>query len=342
MKTIKKNATRIKKKKENIRKEKGWENVRTIVECKGTWWLFDYKGMNFEGVPGKSSRCDDNEGSQQVGGVESIEMGGGGGGGEGTYFILYDFIDFFDKDTASYLDRDKFVGIIDTIFKNMSQIERDAIKFQYTDWDKIKDGYVNQRMVADVVGDYFFICPSIHFAQLFADRGMKVYYYFFTQRTSTNLWGKWMGVMHGDEIEYVFGNPLNMSLTYSENERELSVRMIKAFSQFATDGKPTEEEKVWPPYSRDRPVYFIFNAEKKGLGEGLRTTSCAFWNEFLPRLKGIPDPAPETCNSVIASSVSASGAGRIIYLTNMQDILLLSTATVTSIWTMMLLRVANG
>ncbi|KAI4477122.1 hypothetical protein M0804_012943 [Polistes exclamans] len=99
----------------------------------------------------------------------------------GTYFILYDFIDFFDKDTASFLERDKFVGIIDTIFKNMSQIERDAIKFQYTDWEKVKDGYVNQRMIADVVGDYFFICPSIHFAQLFADRGMKVYYYFFTQ-----------------------------------------------------------------------------------------------------------------------------------------------------------------
>ncbi|XP_014601800.1 PREDICTED: acetylcholinesterase-like [Polistes canadensis] len=261
---------------------------------------------------------------------------------EGTYFILYDFIDFFDKDTASFLERDKFVGIIDTIFKNMSQIERDAIKFQYTDWEKVKDGYVNQRMIADVVGDYFFICPSIHFAQLFADRGMKVYYYFFTQRTSTNLWGEWMGVMHGDEIEYVFGNPLNMSLKYSENERDLSVRMIKVFSQFATDGKPTEDEKVWPPYSRDRPVYFIFNAEKKGLGEGLRTTSCAFWNEFLPRLKGVPDPVPEACNSVIASSVSASGADRLIYRTNTQNILLLSTATVTSIWTMILLRVANG
>lgn len=48
----------------------------------------------------------------------------------GTYFILYDFIDFFDKDQASFLERDKFLNIINTIFKNMSQIERDAITFQ--------------------------------------------------------------------------------------------------------------------------------------------------------------------------------------------------------------------
>ncbi|XP_039308794.1 acetylcholinesterase isoform X4 [Solenopsis invicta] len=100
---------------------------------------------------------------------------------QGTYFILYDFIDFFEKDQASFLERDKFLNIINTIFKNMSQIEREAIIFQYTDWDRVNDGYQNQRAIADIVGDYFFICPSTHFSQLFADRGMKVYYYFFTQ-----------------------------------------------------------------------------------------------------------------------------------------------------------------
>lgn len=52
---------------------------------------------------------------------------------------------------------------------------------QYTDWDRINDGYENQKAIADIVGDYFFICPSTHFSQVFADRGMKVYYYFFTQ-----------------------------------------------------------------------------------------------------------------------------------------------------------------
>lgn len=48
----------------------------------------------------------------------------------GTYFLLYDFIDFFEKDGPSYLQRDKYNEIIDTIFKNMSQLARDAITFQ--------------------------------------------------------------------------------------------------------------------------------------------------------------------------------------------------------------------
>lgn len=52
---------------------------------------------------------------------------------------------------------------------------------QYTDWEHANDGYLNQKMIGDVVGDYFFICPTNLFAQAFADHGLKVFYYFFTQ-----------------------------------------------------------------------------------------------------------------------------------------------------------------
>ncbi|XP_015603325.1 acetylcholinesterase [Cephus cinctus] len=249
---------------------------------------------------------------------------------EGTYFILYDFIDYFEKDHASVLERDKFLNIVNTIFKNMSQLERDAITFQYTDWERLNDGSQYQKMVADVVGDYFFICPSIHFAQLFAERGMKVYYYFFTQRTSTNLWGEWMGVMHGDEIEYVFGHPLNRSLQYTEKEQKLSLRMIMAYKSFALFGDLRDDEIEWPTYSRNHPQYVIFDTEEKGLGNGPRTTACAFWNEFLPRLKGVPDPAVKSCDSAIASSVSA-GAERLRHSIDMTIVFLSMMTTVTMI-----------
>lgn len=45
-----------------------------------------------------------------------------------------------------------------------------------------------------------------------------------------------MGVMHADEIEYVFGHPLNDTLKYTDDERKLSLRMIQDFSRFAYTG----------------------------------------------------------------------------------------------------------
>lgn len=48
----------------------------------------------------------------------------------GTYFLLYDFLDYFEKDGPSFLQRDKFLEIVDTIFKDFSKIKREAIVFQ--------------------------------------------------------------------------------------------------------------------------------------------------------------------------------------------------------------------
>ena len=47
-------------------------------------------------------------------------------------------------------------------------------------------------------------------------------------------------------------------------------------------------DSVWPTYTKEHPKYYILNAEKSGTGKGPRTTACAFWNDFLPRLKNQP------------------------------------------------------
>ncbi|XP_066999998.1 acetylcholinesterase [Anabrus simplex] len=248
---------------------------------------------------------------------------------EGTYFILYDFIDYFEKDGPSFLPREKFLDIVDTIFKNMSRLQREAIVFQYTDWDQVNDGYLNQKMIADVVGDYFFICPTNHFAQKFADNGMKVYYYYFTQRTSTNLWGEWMGVMHGDEIEYVFGHPLNMSIGYNDKERELSLRMMQAFARFALTGKPMADEVSWPPYTKEDPQYFLFHSEKTGMGKGPRSNACAFWNQFLPLLAGQEEADMSECVGGTGLSMTGeaalSGRADLLVTTTLLLVLLIAS-----------------
>jgi hypothetical protein len=39
-------------------------------------------------------------------------------------------LDYFEKDNPSFLKRDKFLEIINLIFKNTTRLERDAIIFQ--------------------------------------------------------------------------------------------------------------------------------------------------------------------------------------------------------------------
>lgn len=56
------------------------------------------------------------------------------------------------------------------------------------------------------------------------------------QRTDSHLWGEWMGVLHGDEMQYVFGHPLNMSMPYNARERDLSIRIMEAFTRFSLTG----------------------------------------------------------------------------------------------------------
>ena len=45
---------------------------------------------------------------------------------------------------------------------------------QYTDWEHIDDGYLNQKMIGDVVGDFFFVCPCNYFAQQVTVKKLKI------------------------------------------------------------------------------------------------------------------------------------------------------------------------
>ncbi|CAG4914836.1 unnamed protein product [Colias eurytheme] len=119
----------------------------------------------------------------------------------------------------------------------------------------------------------------VNYFIIFAGSGHK--------RTSTSLWGEWMGVMHGDEMEYVFGHPLNMSLQYHTRERDLAAHIMQSFTRFALTGKPHKPDEKWPLYSRSSPHYYTYTADGTSgpAGpRGPRASACAFWNDFLHKL----------------------------------------------------------
>lgn len=73
-------------------------------------------------------------------------------------------------------------------------------------------------------------------APRYTEHGGKARLFLFDHHSSTNPWPAWMGVMHGYEIEFVFGMPLNRTLGYLEEEVVMSRRMMKYWANMARTG----------------------------------------------------------------------------------------------------------
>lgn len=87
----------------------------------------------------------------------------------------------------------------------------------------------------------FFVLFSLFFFYIlhlfrFTKENMNVYMYLYNHRSKNSPWPKWTGVLHGDEINYIFGEALNPSKEYSPEEREFSRRMMRYWSNFAKYG----------------------------------------------------------------------------------------------------------
>ena len=154
---------------------------------------------------------------------------------EGSSFMVY-YLPGFDKDTDSLINRTAFHEHIALALPSMNEFGRDAVAFQYTNW---LDPY-DEEMLRDVteayVADYNIVCPIHEFGRYHASSGNRVFMYRFDQRPANNEWGEWMGVMHGDEIAFVFGQPLRSGFGFSQGDAELSTKMMRLWANFAKTG----------------------------------------------------------------------------------------------------------
>lgn len=57
-----------------------------------------------------------------------------------------------------------------------------------------------------------------------------------------HYWPNWLGVMHGDEISFVFGEPLYPELNYTYEEKILARKILKYWSNFAKYSNPNGPE----------------------------------------------------------------------------------------------------
>ncbi|XP_062417709.1 acetylcholinesterase [Pungitius pungitius] len=235
---------------------------------------------------------------------------------EGSYFLLYG-APGFSKDNESLISREDFLEGVKLGVPHANDIGLEAVVLQYTDWMDENNGVKNRDAMDDVVGDHNVICPLAHFARIYAlHSALKsssggavtsgsnsqggVYAYLFDHRASNLAWPEWMGVIHGYEIEFVFGLPLEKRLNYTLEEEKLSQRMMKYWANFARTGNPNvnhdglvDSRKRWPLFTVSEQKHVGLNTEPMKVHKGLRNQMCAFWNRFLPRLLNITDNIDE-------------------------------------------------
>ncbi|XP_070539013.1 acetylcholinesterase-like isoform X2 [Ptychodera flava] len=212
---------------------------------------------------------------------------------EGAFFLIY-YEPAFRLDAESIIDRDIFESTVRMSFPDMNKIGHDAVSFRYIDWWNPEDGAMLRDRVEDFVSDAKIHCPAHEFGYAYASSQEDVYAYFFSQRAFNNPFHEWMGVLHGDEVAFVFGQPLEPRFNFSAEDAEVSRRMMKAWANFAKTGNPNKEsldditEDTWPKYTAKQQLSFTFNTQalknNSAVGRGPRLDFCAFWREYVPNL----------------------------------------------------------
>ncbi|KAJ8368024.1 hypothetical protein SKAU_G00080520 [Synaphobranchus kaupii] len=204
---------------------------------------------------------------------------------EGTYFLVYG-APGFSIEHESLITRDNLLQVVRLFFPGLSDIAREAVVFYYTDWTDEFNGKKNRDTLNHIAGDHYITCPLLELAQSFVSFGHEAYLYFFDHRSSRNSWPPWMGVMHGYEIEFVFGLPLNRSLGYTVEEEAMSRKIMKHWANFARTGNPNVPgPATWPPFSAGTQEYISLNSGSPTTQEKLRAMQCKFWDSFLPKLQ---------------------------------------------------------
>ncbi|KAL9962058.1 hypothetical protein ACROYT_G031123 [Oculina patagonica] len=183
---------------------------------------------------------------------------------------------------------------------NQTQKVIDAIIFEYTDWTNKTNPIILRQKYIDVISDSWFKAPAMRSAEVFVKNKIETYFYSFDHFVSPHF-PSWAGVVHGGDLAYVFGEPF---LKYDKKknasdqgvEITFSKQVISLWSDFAKNGKPTEDAAKWPAYTLEDKKY-ISLSPKSSIQKNMLPEKMAFWNSFVPSLTE-PQPTKAPVNPI--------------------------------------------
>uniref|UniRef100_A0A8D0GXD4 Carboxylic ester hydrolase n=1 Tax=Sphenodon punctatus TaxID=8508 RepID=A0A8D0GXD4_SPHPU len=205
---------------------------------------------------------------------------------EGMSFLVYG-APGFSKDDESLINKTEFDAGLRFSFPTSSDLGLESIIFHYTDWKNESNPENYRDAMDDVIGDYNIICPVMEFTKHFVEGGNNAFFYFFEHRSSKLALPEWMGVMHGYEIEFVFGLPLERRVNYTKPEEILSRSILRYWASFAKSGTPNGTQingTRWPIFTSTEQKYLTLSTATSKINTKLRAQQCRFWNIFFPKV----------------------------------------------------------
>ncbi|XP_031196982.1 pyrethroid hydrolase Ces2e [Mastomys coucha] len=147
-----------------------------------------------------------------------------------------------------------------------------------------EDAQTLQAQFREMKADFMFVIPALQVAH-FQRSHAPVYFYEFQHRPSffKDIKPPYVKADHGDEVFLVFGYQFgNIKLPYTEEEEQLSRKIMKYWANFARHGNPNSEGlPYWPVMDHDEQ-YLQLDIQPS-VGQALKARRLQFWTETLPK-----------------------------------------------------------
>ncbi|XP_019614374.1 PREDICTED: cholinesterase 1-like [Branchiostoma belcheri] len=253
---------------------------------------------------------------------------------EGMLFFILFGLPGYTVGSETSITRDQFKQNVRAMTIGLNDLAVEAVAFQYTDWRRPDDSDMYRDALDTVLTDWSFVCPAFRTARAHTRVGRTAYMYDFVHRPSNSLAPDWAGTLHTDEIQFVFGRPLNAAMGYTAEEVDLSRRMMRYWANFAKTGNPNNNGEVaWSPYTESSRGVLMLDTDAPRMVTGQKARECALWENYVPTLLNNTAMAeePEQCVAVAESSSAAlwgQSLTVVLLLNFIKDIISFITAAI--------------
>jgi len=241
---------------------------------------------------------------------------GGYNNDAGTRDVLYLKPEYLNSPIKPRITEDEFYYIFEVarIAVDMDEEVGLALKLvaaqEYVEYSQYLRRDLNWfDWAAEMHGDAAYTCPTFNFTWRWAEQNSTepVHIYQLSYAPSVSILelynvtrARWLGATVEEELQFVVGYaflPEFVSLGYNppDRERELSVQIMKYWSNFAKTSNPnlpnldiprqTESYLTWPQYTSMDQVNLNFD-DVVGVEVGDKSNVCFMWTYLIPQLRG--------------------------------------------------------